>query len=85
MSLTGYLVATNPNYPIPNLFLGIMYFLCALSLFFGFVYFKIKPAQWKELDETQKIQYGYFLKNMLTDKEYIEWVILIEKSNNKIK
>ena len=61
MFLTGYLVATNPNYPTPDLFLWIMYFLSFLALFFGFVYFRIKPAKFEELDKEQKIQYESFV------------------------
>ena len=51
-----------------------MYLLTATSLFFGFVYFQIKPAKWEELDEFQKFQYGSFKSESLTEEQYKEWV-----------
>jgi hypothetical protein len=61
MTITGYLVSINPNYPKPDLLLLVMYFLSLVSLFFGFVYFRIKPAKFEELDEKQKLQYKAFI------------------------
>jgi hypothetical protein len=73
--ITGLLVATNPDWPTPTPLIWLMYLFCATSLFFGFVYFKIKPAKWEELDKFQKFQYGAFKINQLTPnqlKEYLQ-------------
>jgi hypothetical protein len=32
--------------------------LLLVSIFFGFVYFRLKPIKWEELDKSQKWQYG---------------------------
>ena len=51
-----YLVLTD-TYPFDT-HIGIVLLLLALScVFCGFVYFRIKPVKWYELDDSQKIQY----------------------------
>lgn len=80
MCLTGYLVAINPNYPTPNLLLWFMYLISFICLFFGFVYFRLKPAKWVELDDKQKLQYGYFATTM-NEVQRKEWLELVAKLN----
>jgi len=80
--LTGLLVSTNPDWPTPTPLIWVMYFLCVVVLFFGFVYFKIKPAQWDELDEFQKFQYGSFKQNKLTPEQFKEWLEISQKLLN---
>lgn len=75
--LSGVLGSINPDYPNPYPLLWFLYFLTALSLFCGFVYFKIKPAEWDELDDQQKIQGGYFLP--LRSEQHKEWLYLKNK------
>jgi hypothetical protein len=36
--------------------------LFLVAVFFGFVYFKLKPIKWDELDDSQKWQYGTGVK-----------------------
>lgn len=83
MFATGLQVALNPNYPTPDVFLWVSYFIIAVALFFGFVYFRIKPAQWIELDSDQKRQYGYFSGAILTSEQYKEWLSLVNNYNKK--
>jgi hypothetical protein len=85
MVITGLQVALNPNYPTPDIYLWISYFVTALALFFGFVYFKIKPAKWVELDNDQKRQYGYFSSATLTDIQYKEWLKIVHNYNKNKK
>jgi hypothetical protein len=80
--ITGLLVSTNPDWPTPTPLIWFMYFLCATALFFGFVYFKIKPAKWDELDEFQKYQYGFFSGANLTSEQFKEWLIIKKKYIN---
>lgn len=77
--LSGILGVSNPDYPNPYPFLWFCYGITLLALFFGFVYFRIKPAQWEELDDQQKIQAGYFLK--LNLQQHVEWINLRNKYN----
>ena len=49
-------------------------------LFFGFVYFRLKPAKWVELDDKQKLQYGYFATTM-NEVQRKEWLKLVAKLN----
>lgn len=77
MIITGWFSVTNPNWPTPTLFVWILYVLLFLSLFFGFIYFRIYPAKWEELDDLQKYQYGIF--NSLTGSQLTEWKIISER------
>lgn len=85
MVITGLQVAYNSNYPKPDLLLWISYFITLIALFFGFIYFRIKPAKWDELDLEQKRQYGYFSGATLDEKQYKEWLYLVNNYNNKNK
>lgn len=71
--ITGYFVATNPNYPTPNVFLWFMYAITAVVLYFGFVYFRFFPVKFDELDNQQKLQYGHFSYDKLTWSQRKEW------------
>ena len=73
MAITGWFAVTNPNYPTPTFFVWILYALLATALFFGFVYFRIHPVKWEELDDYQKFQYGFFPYVNLTKAQYKEW------------
>lgn len=74
--ITGILVSFfTPDWPTPTLMLWFLYLLDLIALFFGFVYFRIKPAKWEELDKNQKKQAGHFLT--LTPEQMEEWNNLI--------
>ncbi len=77
--ITGLFVAMNPDWPTPTPLIWFLYFLVFTSLFFGFVYFKIFPVKWEELDEFQKYQYGIFKGNELTTTQFNEWVKITKK------
>lgn len=62
------------NYPF---LLWFLYLLNLVVVFFGFVYFRLKPVEWEELDEFQKLQYGSI--NRLKGSKYFEWVRIFTK------
>ena len=74
--ITGLANSFNQNFPTPTPFIWFLYFLVALSLFFGFVYFSIKPVKYSELDRFQKLQYGFIKFEELTPSEMSEWQII---------
>lgn len=76
MVITGYFAVTNPNYPTPTSFVWFLYTLLTIALFFGFVYFRINPVKWEELDDFQKFQYGVFKFDELTKQQQIEYNII---------
>lgn len=76
--ITGFLIAYfTPEWPTPTILLWVFYALDAIALFFGFIYFKIKPVKWEELDTLQKFQYGLLKK--LKGDQYSEWVKIFHK------
>lgn len=79
MVITGYFSTTNPDWPTPTLFVWLLYLILAAALFFGFVYFRIYPVKWKELDEFQKFQYGLHKPESLAPTEYAEWLLINKK------
>lgn len=81
--ITGIFVARNPNWPTPTLFIWILYALCAIALFFGFVYFSFFPVKWEELDKSQKYQYGIF--KSLNDDQQEEWLLIQKELLNETK
>ena len=75
--LTGIANCLNDNFPTPTILIWILYGLIALSLFFGFFYFsKISPVKFSELDDLQKLQYGFIAFERLTKEEINEWKVL---------
>jgi hypothetical protein len=79
MAITGYFSATNPDYPTPTLLIWVLYALLATALFFGFIYFRIYPAKWEELDEIQKFQYGSVKGDSLKKEQRKEWLLISKK------
>jgi hypothetical protein len=77
--MTGIANILNDDFPTPNFLVWVLYLLVAISLFFGFVYFRFYPAKWHELDDFQKLQYGYAPFVNLTKEQRREWQILILK------
>jgi hypothetical protein len=78
--LTGFtLIFFTPDYPEPSPILWTFYILDLTALFFGFVYFRIWPVKWEELDESQKFQMGTFSK--LTESQSKEWTRIYNKLN----
>lgn len=76
--ITGIVVAFfTPDWPTPTSLLWFLYLLDVIAIFFGFVYFRLKPAKWEELDENQKLQAGNFMK--LTPEQYLEWTKIVKK------
>ncbi len=71
--ITGMANALNDKFPTPTPLIWVLYALTALALFFGFVYFSIKPVKFSELDDFQKLQYGTVKFEDLTKKEAKEW------------
>jgi len=82
--ITGILIAFfTPNWPTPTFILSILYLLDVIALFFGFVYFRINPIKWDELDEEQKLQYGLFENgSKLTKEQEKEWLKIYKKYNS---
>lgn len=73
--ITGLANCFNDNFPTPTTLIWVLYALVATSLFFGFVYFsKISPVKFSELDDFQKLQYGFVKFGELTPTEVNEWV-----------
>lgn len=83
--VTGYFVATNPNYPTPTIFIWFLYSLVTIVLYFGFIHFKIKRfrVKWEELDEFQKFQYGKVKQDSLTKSQYEEYLQINKKILNE--
>lgn len=78
ISITGLVIIFfTPYWPIPTTTLWVLYFLNAIVLFFGFIYFRFKPVKWEELDNFQKFQYGTLTK--LKGRQYFEWVKIFHK------
>lgn len=77
--LTGIANILNKDFPTPNLLVWIMYALVGASLFFGFVYFRFYPVKFKELDDFQKLQFGYIKFEQLTPVEINEWQRIRER------
>lgn len=75
--MTGIANILNDDFPTPTLLIWLLYILVALSLFFGFVYFRFRPVKFDELDDFQKYQYGYAPFVNLTPKEKKEWQKLV--------
>lgn len=75
--VTGIANILNDDFPTPTLLIWILYILVALSLFFGFVYFRFYPVKFNELDDFQKLQYGYAPFVNLTPEEKKEWQKLV--------
>lgn len=49
----------------------------ALSLFFGFIYFRIAPVEWEELDNEQLFQYRIAIeKNLIVPDNTTHYMIL---------
>ena len=85
--LGAILTFINPQYPTPTWYTLTAYALMAISVFFGFIYFKISPVKWHELDDAQKWQYGFTVRTKLISKpkefyndiNWDEWEILNAK------
>lgn len=54
-----------------------LYLLNVIVVFFGFVYFRIKPVEWEELDMFQKFKYGSMSR--LKGSKYFEWVKIFHR------
>lgn len=83
--LNGILAIANESGPRTTLEL-IALGLLAIVLFLGFIYFRIKPVKFNELDESQKYQYGQAVKSgqltkdiKLSPSELAEWNEIDEK------
>jgi hypothetical protein len=81
--ITGIANALNDNFPTPTTFIWIMYALTALALFFGFVYFGISSVKFSELDDYQKLLYGYVACDRLTQIELNEWIEIRKEYESK--
>jgi hypothetical protein len=71
--ITGLANGLNDNFPTPTILIWFLYALTSLALFFGFVYFSIKPVKFSELDNYQKLLYGVVASERLTKAEIKEW------------
>jgi len=79
--LTGILLILHDQCNLPYFFVIVAYLFDALSIYFGFVYFRIWPAQWEELDDEQKWQYGVLKE--LTEAQYKEWAVINKRLNHE--
>ena len=71
--ITGTANALNDNFPTPTTLIWVLYALTVLALFFGFVYFHTYPVKFLELDNYQKLLYGFVAFERLTKDEIKEW------------
>ena len=80
--LLAYLL-TDSDYPkiAGNDYIGLG--VLAISIFFGFAYFRIKPVSWEELSNDQKFQYGNFSTVKLTYNQIIERNKIIDDIKNR--
>lgn len=62
-------------------FEAITLILCAIAIFFGFVYFRFKPVDYWELNDVQKFQYG--VKKQLTMEQELDYYMVIERIKKK--
>jgi hypothetical protein len=56
-----------------------VYTITVAALFFGFIYFRIKPLTGEDfdyMDETQKVQFGLKKPEELTPEQFKEYLIL---------
>lgn len=79
--VSGYFGATNPNYPTPSFSIWILYCITVYFFFLGFIYFRIWPVKWEELDYWQKFQYGFKMKHKMSIQELNEWKIIYDEVN----
>jgi len=79
VAITGYFWVTSPDYPNPTALAIVLFILMCISLFIGFIYFRIWPVKWEELDDFQKYQYGYIKEEKLTPEQYIEWLRILDE------
>lgn len=82
-----YSVYTNGEF---DSIMGILILIwTAIMAFFGFVYFRIRPAKWAELDKDQKFQYGEISLssklNKLSAEEMKEWQKIKKEHIKKIE
>ena len=77
--ITGILNCLNDDWPTPTILISIFYLLTTISLYFGFMHFKIFPVTWIELDDLQKYQYGMVKSDKLTKEQYMEWLAICEE------
>lgn len=57
--INGVYSIKTETYPLETTIGIILLALLVIALFFGFVYFKLYPVKWEELDRMQKWQYGH--------------------------
>ena len=57
MCITGVLTVLQ-GYAFESVLGIVCLALLSVSIFFGFVYFRLKPIKWEELDDSQKWQFG---------------------------
>jgi hypothetical protein len=74
--LNGVVSILTKTYPIETWYGIVLLILLLISIFFGFVYFRIYPAKWHELDIHQKWQRGFYKVTPLTDKQKSEWLVI---------
>ena len=79
--ITGLLNSYNPNFPFPTPLIWVCYFLVVLSVYFGFIHFNIASnrANFDELDEFQKFQYGSAPFTKLNPRQMKEWLKIRNK------
>jgi len=68
-------------FSLPTIFLLVLYFIDIVAVFFGFIYFIIKPIKWDDLNNSQKLQFGIISE--LTGDQYREWLKIYEELINK--
>lgn len=64
-------------------FEAVTLILCAISVFFGFVYFRFYPVKFDELNDVQKYQYS--LRIPLSEKERAQMAGVWDRLQRKFK
>ena len=77
--LTGFFWVTSPDYPHPTTLALVLMIAMIISLFIGFVYFRIFSVKWDELDDFQKYQFGYMKQEALTPEQFEEWKDILDE------
>lgn len=80
-AITFPLVVLNGLWVAVDEFNPYLFFPLLITFYFGFVYFKGLPVEFKELDESQKFQFGFFPRANLTTEEWKEWQAIVDKFN----
>lgn len=75
-------VLLDSDYPIFNFFDYMYTTIACLLIFFSLIYFRFKPAKWKDLDNEQKYYIGEKKIYVLSGEEQDEYELIKESYEN---